>query len=69
MLCSCLLEASLVAQNLPFSPKLVQLAEEIILSMKESGAPAYNGLHLRIENDAQDWLAIMGGEEVRRAYR
>ena len=53
-----------MARNLPFAPELVRLAEEIIDGMKRAGEALYNGIHLRIEEDAQDWFAIMGGEQV-----
>jgi len=64
MSCSCLSQASLVAQKLPFGPDLRALAEESVDGMKQVGKALFNGLHLCIEKDAQDWASIMGGEEV-----
>ena len=64
LLCSCLSQASLVAQNLPFARDLNTLAGEVVDGMKRAGAVLYNGIHLRIEKDAEDWKVIMGGEKV-----
>ena len=54
----------MVARTLFFNPLLTRLADEIVAGMAEAGVKAYNSLHLRIEKDARDWSAIMGGAGV-----
>ena len=54
----------MVARTLFFNPLLTRLADEIVAGMAEAGVQAYNSLHLRIEKDARDWSAIMGGTGV-----
>ena len=54
----------MVARTLFFNPLLTRLADEIVAGMAEAGVKAYNSLHLRIEKDARDWSAIMGGTGV-----
>jgi hypothetical protein len=46
-----------------FSPAVQSLANKVVYMMgQEYGAAVpYNGIHLRIEKDAMDWMAIMGG--------
>ena len=67
-MCSCLNQASLVAQNLPFAPDLNILAGEVVDGLKSAGVAVYNGIHLRIEKDAEEWADIMGGEKVQRVH-
>ena len=55
-----------MAQKLPFAPDLRELADKIVDRMKQSGGKQYNGLHLRLEKDAKDWITIFGGKEVQR---
>lgn len=66
--CSCTSLATHVAQTLYFAPELVHLADRILSGLRAAGVHTFNGLHLRIERDAQDWAAIMGGEEVRTRF-
>ena len=54
----------MVARMLFFNPLLTRLADEIVAGMAAAGVKAYNSLHLRIEKDARDWSAIMGGTGV-----
>ena len=60
---------NVVAQTLSFAPKLVDLADKVIAGMRAAGVHSYNGLHLRIERDAQDWAIIMGGDQVLPQHR
>lgn len=53
-----------VAKSLEFSPRLWALADKVIRGMTDNGRNEYNAVHLRIEKDARDWSAIMGGQEV-----
>ncbi len=57
--------ASVVATNFRFSPAVVALARKVVGHIRqEYGAgSAFNGIHLRIEKDASDWMAILGGKE------
>lgn len=62
--CSGLLRATMVARTLFFAPQLTALADEIASGMEAAGVGTFNSLHLRIEKDAKDWSAIMGGNGV-----
>ncbi|GAB4814797.1 hypothetical protein N2152v2_001843 [Parachlorella kessleri] len=53
---------SKVAQSLAFSPTLKALAERVVEQLSQGGRRPFNGVHLRVENDARDWAAIMGGK-------
>lgn len=53
-----------VAKSLKFSPELHALADRIVDAVTEGGTLPFNGVHLRIEKDARDWAAIMGGQQV-----
>lgn len=57
--------ASVVAINFRFSPTVVALARKVVGHIRqEYGAgSAFNGIHLRIEKDASDWMTILGGKE------
>ena len=55
---------SKVAQSLAFSPQLKALAERVVEQLGQGGRRPFNGVHLRVENDARDWAAIMGGKGV-----
>ena len=52
------------AQSLAFAPMLHAMADRIIEGMTAGGAHPYNGLHLRVEKDARDWIEIMGGTQA-----
>ena len=58
-----------VARSLTFAPAVRALADRVIAGISGgagSGAhKEYNAAHLRLEKDARDWSAIMGGEAVR----
>jgi hypothetical protein len=62
---------------LRFAPAIIRLAEKVVAGMGSSmlpvdGMPAttsaraasFNGLHLRLEQDAKDWTRTLGGTEV-----
>ncbi|KAL4423672.1 hypothetical protein ABPG75_000973 [Micractinium tetrahymenae] len=53
-----------VAKSLRFSPEISAMADRIVEAVTEGGAAPFNGVHLRIEKDARDWAAIMGGQQV-----
>ncbi|PSC70539.1 alternative oxidase [Micractinium conductrix] len=53
-----------VAKSLKFAPELVSMADRIVEAMTAGGKHEFNGVHLRIEKDARDWAAIMGGQQV-----
>lgn len=55
----------LVAQNLQFAPEVVAAADQVLKGMVALGYGEFNGLHLRLENDAADWTNVIGG---RRAF-
>ena len=72
-----------IARSIQFAPSVVALADRVASRVAEAsgGWPAappggahpplapFNGLHLRIEADARDWAAILGGaEEVWAGY-
>lgn len=46
-----------VARSLVFAERFVHLSQKIVLGI----GTAYNGLHLRLEKDAQDWARVSGG--------
>lgn len=50
-----------VARSLRFAPHLVQLADQVVHIVTDGGKRAFNGLHLRIEADASEWLEKIGG--------
>ena len=60
-----------VARSLAFAPAVRALAEHVVAGISAAGAGAgavrreFNAAHLRLEKDARDWSAIMGGEAVR----
>ena len=60
-----------VARSLAFAPAVRALAERVAAGIGAAGAGAsavrreFNAAHLRLEKDARDWSAIMGGEAVR----
>ncbi len=47
-----------------WSPTIAALADRVVAGMEATGDGDFNSLHLRIEKDARDWAAIMGGVEV-----
>lgn len=63
---------------LRFAPAIIRLAEKVVAGMGSSMLPAdrtsattsastaasFNGLHLRLEQDAKDWTRTLGGTEV-----
>ncbi|KAK9827655.1 hypothetical protein WJX81_004166 [Elliptochloris bilobata] len=59
-----------VARSLTFAPAVRALADRVIAGISGAGGAAggagreYNAAHLRLEKDARDWSAIMGGEAV-----
>lgn len=53
--------AATVARHLKFSSKIEAIAEMVLQGVTRHGSVAFNGLHLRIEEDATDWQAIFGG--------
>jgi hypothetical protein len=70
--------ASIIARNLQFNPVLQQYADRIVKAMwLEVAGPArglgkgsiFNGVHLRLEADSQEWLTQLGGEDkLLQAY-
>jgi hypothetical protein len=56
--------AAHVALGLPFNRRLRSLAAHAVRALGLHGARRFNGVHLRVEGDAGDWAAIMGGTEV-----
>lgn len=53
-----------VAHSLSFSPLVAALARRVIDGVSDSGATAFDSMHLRVERDAEVWAAIMGGQDV-----
>ena len=53
-----------MARSLQFAPELHALADRVVEGVTEGGRHPFNGVHLRIEKDACDWAAIMGGQQV-----
>lgn len=53
-----------VARNLRFSPSLVELADRVLDGVTSGGNRVFNGLHLRLENDAAPWIERTGGIKV-----
>jgi len=56
--------AAAVAASLEFPPHLRALADKASSVMTSQGRAPYNGVHLRVEKDAEDWALIMGGPGV-----
>lgn len=54
----------IIASNLKFSQRLQGLAQIVLKRMKQGGFTYFNGLHLRMEMDAVDWVNMIGSEEV-----
>ena len=55
-----------IVENLRPPPAVAALAERIVANMTAGhGGGAFNGLHLRIEDDT-DWVDGSGGADVRR---
>lgn len=54
-----------IAKSLRWSPAIAAMADRVVAGMTAAGDGDFNSLHLRIEKDARDWAAIMGGVEVR----
>lgn len=54
-----------VARSLQWSPDIRYLAGRVISGMQNASITQFNALHLRVEKDARDWSAIMGGAQVR----
>jgi uncharacterized NAD-dependent epimerase/dehydratase family protein len=52
-----------IVENLRPSGHVASLAKRIVANLTAGGA-AYNGLHLRIEDDT-DWVDGSGGADVR----
>ena len=52
-----------IVENLRPPPHVASLAERIVANMTAGGG-AFNGLHLRIEDDT-DWVDGSGGADVR----
>lgn len=56
------------ARGLHFNSDLEVLADDIEQAMDPHGSGSvFNGLHLRIEEDAAGWFDLYGGREVRIA--
>ncbi len=55
---------SKVAQSLAFNPHLRTVADRVVDILTRGGRQPFHGVHLRVENDAQDWAVIMGGKGV-----
>ena len=53
-----------VARSLQFSPHLMELADRVVHDMTDGGRIGFNGLHLRIEGDATNWIVNQGGIKV-----
>eukprot|EP01023_Acetabularia_acetabulum_P032553 TRINITY_DN303_c0_g1_i3.p1 TRINITY_DN303_c0_g1~~TRINITY_DN303_c0_g1_i3.p1 ORF type:complete len:523 (+),score=52.65 TRINITY_DN303_c0_g1_i3:247-1815(+) len=49
-----------IVQSLKFSPRIRQLADLLIQKLRQDWGQ-YNGVHLRVERDAQDWMNAVGG--------
>ena len=54
-----------MAQSLEFAPDLLELADRVVQAVTDGGRLPFNGVHLRIEMDAIDWAAAMGGGQAR----
>lgn len=53
-----------IARLLTFSPYISGLADKVIDGIRaEDHGSDFNGVHLRMEKDAADWAAIIGGRE------
>ena len=46
-----------------FNPQLEALAGEVVAALDPQGQ-GFNGLHLRLEADAAEWHAMVGGADV-----
>ncbi|KAI3432401.1 hypothetical protein D9Q98_003957 [Chlorella vulgaris] len=52
---------SQVASTLHFNPALEYIADRVVAYMTRDGRRTFNGAHLRVEKDAGEWIAILGG--------
>ena len=68
MLCSLAPFPQHVAETLEFNAHLTNLALLAIRRLRRINGPSFNGLHLRVEEDASDWASAVGGDEVRHLY-
>ena len=66
--CSCLPLVTKVAQSLPFAPDMQKIADLVLSEMAAAGINSFNGLHLRMEADAEDWGTLMGGDKVEGCH-
>lgn len=55
-----------IARSIAFNQSLVEMANNIVSHDQSRDGDEYNfnGVHLRFENDASDWVINMGGERV-----
>lgn len=53
--------ATEVSLSLPFNATLDRLALRTVAAMRAAKVPSFNGVHLRMEKDAGDWMVILGG--------
>lgn len=68
-LCSIQPFARQVAETIEFSVHLTHVAQLVIARLARKTGPTFNGLHLRVEEDARDWALLVGGDEVRLSSR
>lgn len=57
---------SKVAGSLAFNPHLRGVAARVVDAITGGGRRPFNGVHLRVEKDALDWVKIMRGKGVRQ---
>jgi hypothetical protein len=60
--------ASSVAAAVDFNPQLRALADHVVELLTEGGTRPFNAVHMRVEADAADWAAIMGGRGVSEDF-
>eukprot|EP01025_Chloroclados_australasicus_P029867 TRINITY_DN2984_c1_g1_i1.p1 TRINITY_DN2984_c1_g1~~TRINITY_DN2984_c1_g1_i1.p1 ORF type:complete len:520 (-),score=-1.73 TRINITY_DN2984_c1_g1_i1:147-1706(-) len=49
-----------IAKSMQFSQKIRDIANQVMQQLPTN----YNGIHLRLEQDAKDWETILGGEQL-----
>eukprot|EP01024_Parvocaulis_polyphysoides_P030102 TRINITY_DN2734_c2_g1_i1.p1 TRINITY_DN2734_c2_g1~~TRINITY_DN2734_c2_g1_i1.p1 ORF type:complete len:550 (-),score=34.20 TRINITY_DN2734_c2_g1_i1:2-1651(-) len=49
-----------VVNSLKFSPRIRNLADQLIQKLRKEWGQ-FNGVHLRVERDAEDWMTAVGG--------
>ena len=53
-----------IARSLHYAPHVVDIADRVLHILTKGGKRTFNGIHLRMERDAEVWLSRIGGPEV-----